>query len=83
VGMRLGCLNHAMLSFRAMQADGVKTAGWIANQLEPQMPVYQENLESLQQMLPVPLLAEIPWQKNIADTDLSSLAQLFSDELLL
>ena len=64
VGMRLGCLNHALLSAQSILADGVHLAGWIANQLDPDMPVYQENLSTLISLMPAPMLAEIPWHDS-------------------
>ncbi len=62
VGMRLGCLNHALLSAEAIQRDGLKLAGWVANQLSETMPVYHENLAYLQAAMPAPMLAEIPFK---------------------
>ncbi|WP_233702022.1 dethiobiotin synthase [Iodobacter ciconiae] len=59
VGMRLGCLNHAMLSAGAILAAGLPLAGWIANQLDSEMPRYADNVQYLQTHLPAPLLAEI------------------------
>src|SRR5690606_28612110 len=47
VGMRLGCLNHALLSAHAIQARGLVLAGWVANQLDPDMPYLAENIETL------------------------------------
>jgi dethiobiotin synthetase len=60
VGMRLGCLNHALLSAQSILADGLRLAGWIANQIDADMPVYQENISTLVNMMPAPMLAEIP-----------------------
>ncbi|SHI15660.1 dethiobiotin synthase [Ferrimonas marina] len=60
VGMKLGCLNHALLTLEAIQADGLTLAGWVANRVDPDMAYYQENLETLRQRMPAPLLAEIP-----------------------
>ena len=60
VGMRLGCLNHALLTVQAIEADGLKLAGWMANQTACRMDFYQENLETLKRLLSIPLLAEIP-----------------------
>jgi dethiobiotin synthetase len=57
VGMRLGCLNHALL---AAQAIGGQLAGWVANVLPPAMPELEGNLESLRARLPAPLLAVVP-----------------------
>lgn len=61
VGMRLGCLNHALLSAEAIAADGLQLAGWVANRIDPEMEAYQENLDTLRSRLPAPLIAEIPW----------------------
>ena len=61
VGMRLGCLNHALLTAQSILADGVRLAGWIANQIDPEMSVYQENLATLVNLMPAPMLAELPW----------------------
>lgn len=60
VGMKLGCINHALLTYEALVRDGVTVAGWVANQLQPDMPVFQENLDTLQRRLPVPLLGVVP-----------------------
>lgn len=60
VGMRLGCLNHALLTVEAIQRDGLKLAGWVANKVDPGMSAYEENLESLKKWMPAPLLGELP-----------------------
>ncbi|MEX2367585.1 MAG: dethiobiotin synthase, partial [Pseudohongiellaceae bacterium] len=64
VAMRLGCLNHALLTAQAIQADRVSLAGWVANQVDPGMVCYRENLETLQAMMPAPMLAELPYAGN-------------------
>ncbi|MFT5721206.1 MAG: dethiobiotin synthetase [Motiliproteus sp.] len=61
VGMRLGCLNHALLTAEAIAADGLPLAGWVANQIDPAMSCYQENLDTLRSLIRAPLLAEIPY----------------------
>ena len=60
VGMKLGCLNHAMLTVEAIRHAGVPLAGWVANQPGAQMDYHAENLAYLKQQIPAPLLAEIP-----------------------
>lgn len=60
VGLRLGCLNHALLTAEAIQQDGLKLAGWVANVLDAGMPVVEENIATLKALLPCPLLGEIP-----------------------
>lgn len=60
VGMKLGCLNHAMLTYQSLINDGLKVVGWIANKLATEMPFYQQNLQWLKQKISVPLIAELP-----------------------
>jgi len=60
VGMKLGCLNHAVLTAEAIVRDGLQLAGWVANRIDPDMSCYAENLETLKGMLRAPLLGEIP-----------------------
>lgn len=60
VGMRLGCINHALLTAEAIAARGLKLAAWVANRIDPEMAAYAENLKTLQQRLQAPLLAELP-----------------------
>lgn len=59
IGMRLGCLNHALLSEAAILASGVPLLGWIANNPQPAMPALQENLRSLQQRMHSPCLGSV------------------------
>lgn len=60
VGMRLGCLNHALLTARAIAADGFTLAGWIANFLDPGMAEQSANLETLKRRIAAPLLGHLP-----------------------
>ncbi|MEW6703829.1 MAG: dethiobiotin synthase [Pseudomonadota bacterium] len=61
VGLRLGCLNHALLTQEAIAARGLRLAGWVANLLDPAMPEREANLAYLRQRLAAPLLAAWPW----------------------
>jgi dethiobiotin synthetase len=61
VGMRLGCLNHALLTAEAVRSRGLRLAGWVANRIDPGMPVYEENLQTLRQRLAAPCLGVLPW----------------------
>lgn len=74
VGMRLGCLNHTLLSAHAIQAKGLALAGWVANQLEPDMAYLMENIDTLGTRLPCPLLGMLPYQPPAS-------AQFFADLL--
>ena len=60
VGMKLGCISHALLTAEAIRADGLTLAGWVANSPGVKMPKYRENLETLQGWLNAPLLGEVP-----------------------
>ena len=60
VGLRLGCLNHALLSAEAIRARGLTLAGWVANRIDPGMAAADENIAFLRQRLGAPLLADIP-----------------------
>jgi len=60
VGLRLGCLNHALLSARAIAGDGCQLIGWIGNRIDAQMVRVDENLATLRQRLPAPCLGVLP-----------------------
>lgn len=60
VGLRLGCLNHALLSARAIEADGCHLIGWIGNCIDPAMDAPDENLATLRELLPAPCLGVLP-----------------------
>jgi len=60
VGMKLGCINHALLTAESISRDGIRLAGWIANRVDPEMANYEENIETIKTMLRAPLLGEIP-----------------------
>lgn len=60
VGLRLGCLNHALLSARAILADGCRLAGWVGNGIDPDMEAVTENLDTLRELLPAPCLGVLP-----------------------
>lgn len=61
VGMRLGCLNHALLTVDSIDAAGLRLAGWVANRVDPEMRRYDRNLVSLKTRIPAPMLGEVPW----------------------
>lgn len=67
VGIKLGCINHSLLSARQIEADGFRLVGWVANQIQPAMPNYAENLSTLQKMLNVPMLCEVRWQSEVVE----------------
>jgi len=61
VGLRLGCLNHALLTAEAIRADGLTLAGWVANCIDPAMDCIAVNIVALEARLNAPLLAVLPW----------------------
>lgn len=79
VGLRLGCLNHAKLSLNAIQANGLNCLGWIAVQLDPDMPEQSANLDYLKQSLQLPLIALLPYMNR---ADFNCLSQLINSESL-
>lgn len=75
VGMRLGCINHALLTAEAIRQRGLTLAGWVANQVDPGMAVLEDNLQTLKQRMPSIYLGFIPWQdqaNTAEDTDIVS-----------
>lgn len=60
VGVRLGCINHAVLSAEAIQQDGLVLAGWVANIVDPATSRLEENLATLAERLPAPCLGRVP-----------------------
>ncbi len=60
VGLRLGCLNHAMCTLEAIERRGLKVAGWVANTLEPHMRYQDANLQDLQKRIKSPFLGCVP-----------------------
>lgn len=64
VGLRLGCINHALLTAEAIVARGLVLAGWVANQVDPDMRFADENVAALQARMPAPLLGRVPRLDN-------------------
>jgi len=60
VGLRLGCLNHALLTAEAVRARGLRLAGWVANRIDPAMAAADDNLAYLRARLGAPLWADVP-----------------------
>ena len=74
VGLRLGCLNHALLSARAIAADGCRLIGWIANAIDPGMEAVDDNVAMLAARLPAPCWGRLPFE-SAADADPRAAAQ--------
>lgn len=64
VGMKLGCLNHALLTAEAIARDGLPIAGWVATQIDPNMLNVNENITALKQRFHAPLIGFVPWLED-------------------
>ncbi len=60
-GIRLGCINHSLLTAESIKASGARLIGWAANQIDPYMLSCDENLATLAALLAVPCLGVVPW----------------------
>lgn len=65
VGMRLGCINHALLTVEAIQSRGLCLTGWVANQIDPNFEMFEENLASLKKRIVAPCLSVVGWQEEV------------------
>jgi len=80
VAVRLGCLNHALLTAEAIAGRGLLLAGWVANHLDPQMAAADENVRALETLIAAPLLARIAFA---ASPDVAASAPLLDTRRLL
>ena len=76
VGIRLGCLNHALLTVDAIGQAGMVLAGWIANQVDPGMERVEENIDTLRQRIDAPLLGKISYTENLDPASIAAKLQL-------
>jgi dethiobiotin synthetase len=78
-GMRLGCINHALLTLRVIAEFQLECAGWVANVLDAEMPALQENIEAMRERIDAPLLGVIP---QMAEPDAKAAAECLNLGLL-
>lgn len=76
VGMRLGCLNHALLTYEAIIRSGLRCAGWVANQIDPDFTHLQENIETLKTEFDASLIGVVPFQEGIKTEQISNLLDI-------
>ena len=76
VGMRLGCINHSLLTQAAIIASGCRLAGWVANSVEPNMAAFEGNLQTLQQRVEAPLLGVVPHLEEVDPSAVASYLQV-------
>lgn len=67
VGVKLGCINHAMLTALAVEQAGLTLAGWIANDVQPPGGRHAEYIATLRRVIKAPMLGEIPWLSHAPD----------------
>ncbi|WP_298184769.1 dethiobiotin synthase [uncultured Pseudomonas sp.] len=79
VGVRLGCINHALLTAEAILRDGLSLAGWVANVVDPHTSRLEDNLATLAQRLPAPCLGYIP---RLAEATPAAVASYLNLDLL-
>ncbi len=60
-GIRLGCINHSLLTVESIRMSGARLAGWVANQMDPDMSARDENLATLKALIDAPCLGLVPW----------------------
>jgi dethiobiotin synthetase len=75
VAIKLGCINHARLSYQAIKNDGVNCLGWIASCTDPNMPCSEETVSTIKKILDIPLLGMLPYMQV---PDFDALARFFS-----
>lgn len=79
VGIKLGCINHALLTAESIARDGLRLAGWVANQIDPEVSHYADNVSTIRSMLRAPLIAEVPY---LEDTSAESVSNYIDLDLL-
>jgi dethiobiotin synthetase len=72
VGMRLGCLNHALMTAECMLNSGVQLKGWVANLVDPEMQAIEDNINTLRSWLPAPCLGEVPYLESLSPDQVAS-----------
>ena len=76
VGLRLGCINHALLTVEAIRNDGLSLVGWVGNTLHPDMPRLHENIDTLKRLIPQPCLGVVPWLSDTAPNQVATYISL-------
>ena len=64
VGIRLGCINHALMTAGSIKAAGLNLVGWVANRIDPNMPALEENIATLKAMIKAPCIADVAWNEE-------------------
>ncbi|WP_067710389.1 MULTISPECIES: dethiobiotin synthase [unclassified Erwinia] len=76
VGIKLGCISHALLTAQAIANDGLPLLGWVANRINPGLAHYAEIIAVLEEKIPAPLLGELPYLPRAEGRDLAKYIDL-------
>ncbi len=76
VAIRLGCLNHALLTVEAIKQAGLPLAGWVANRLADHSALVQQNIATLKTRIDAPLLGDLPYLDDPAPSKVATYLQL-------
>ena len=71
VGLRLGCLSHALLTAQSIEQSGLMFTGWIANVIDPAMQCIEENIEALRERIATPWLGIVEWNTQATPTEIA------------
>lgn len=71
VGLRLGCLSHALLTAEAIERDRCTLAGWVGNRIDPGMDALEESLQALGERIAAPCLGVLPWAPGVGARELA------------
>lgn len=76
VGVKLGCINHSLLTLEAIQRSGAVIAGWVANCIDPAVESLEANINTLRHYLPAPLFGVVPWQAQPGPVEVAKFLDL-------
>jgi dethiobiotin synthetase len=76
IGLRLGCINHALLTAESIRTHGCRLAGWVGNRIDPEMQAAEHNLATLAALLKTPCLGIVPWLGQPSPETLAELLTL-------
>lgn len=76
VGLRLGCINHALLTAESIRAHGCRLAGWVGNRIDPEMQAIEHTIATLAALLKTPCLGSVPWLGEPSPETLAELLTL-------
>jgi dethiobiotin synthetase len=79
VGLRLGCINHTLLTAAAINSSRLEFAGWVANQLQPGLEAMDDIIETLLGRIDAPLLGVLPWSEEVEPGEVADYLEKFPE----